>query len=186
MTRWTTLVLVLFFLGPAAGQEADPFADGANGAKLHTASGFVCPLQIGSFERDAVGQRDPQTGADYCSYSALDGVYGTITLQPLPQAYDPVALLAPDFVVQEGTGTRMIGEDRRTVGAKARLSIYTRTYETARLQNMQYRTLFTSGAVGAWAVDVTIEYADPRDRELETAFLNAVYDAAVRRIGAAP
>jgi hypothetical protein len=32
----------------------DQFADGANGAKLHAASGFVCPPRIGAFERDAL------------------------------------------------------------------------------------------------------------------------------------
>src|SRR5438105_15303984 len=42
----------------------DTFADGPNGAKVHVASRFVCPAKIGPFERDAVGETDPETGAD--------------------------------------------------------------------------------------------------------------------------
>jgi len=119
-----------------AQDAADPFADGANGAKVHSASGFVCPQQIGHFERDAVGERDPQAGADFCAYSALDSVFGTITLVPLRGAYDPKAMLAPDFVVQEGTGGRMIGETTQLLGQKAApLSVYTRTYEDRETRN---------------------------------------------------
>ncbi len=174
----------IFSLVSARAQDmADPFADGPNGAKIHTASGFVCPQQIGHFERDAVGERGPEAGADFCAYSALDGVYGTVTLEPLHGAYDPKAILAPDFVVQEGTGGRMIDEGMRSVGPKATpLAIYTRTYETAKLESLHYRTLFASAALGAWTVQVTIEYADPRDNDVETAFLNAAYQDAVTNI----
>jgi hypothetical protein len=179
--KWTILAMVA--MTAAAQAQTDPFADGANGAKVHSASGFICPLQIGSFERDAVGERNPQTGADYCAYSALDGVYGTITLAPLPKTYDPVAMLAPDFVVQEGTGGRVVGDGLKTLGTKAApLSVYTRSYETAKLEGSHYRTLFASAAVGAWAVDVTIEYAEPRYDEIKTAFLNAAYAAALAKL----
>ena len=41
-----------------------PFVDGAKDSKVHSASGFVCPLKIGQFERDAAGQADQQSGAD--------------------------------------------------------------------------------------------------------------------------
>ncbi|MGC9953870.1 MAG: hypothetical protein ABSD21_06300 [Rhizomicrobium sp.] len=172
---------------PAHAQDsADSFADGVNGAKVHSASGFVCPQQIGRFERDAVGERDPQAGADFCAYSALDGVYGTITLTPLRGAYDPKAMLTPDFVVQEGTGGRMVGETTQLVGPKnAPLSVYMRTYETAKLETLHYRTLFAGAAVGPWAVQVTIEYADPRDSDKEVDFLNAAYTEAIAKIAGA-
>ena len=166
-----------------AQDAADSFADGAGGAKLHSASGFICPQQIGHFERDAVGERDPQAGADFCAYSALDGVYGTITLVPLRGAYDPKAMLAPDFVVQEGTGGRMVGETMQILGQKsAPLSVYMRTYETAKLETLHYRILFASAVVGPWAVQVTIEYADPRDVDKEADFLNAAYAEAMAKI----
>src|ERR1700691_3047750 len=97
---------------PALAQNtaADVFADGKDGAKVHVASSFICPLRIGLFERDAVGQSDIDTGADFCAYSALDGVYGTITLTPLAGAYDAKASLAQDFAETDQTGGRMISE----------------------------------------------------------------------------
>lgn len=169
-----------------AQDAADSFADGANGAKVHSASGFVCPQQIGHFERDAVGERDPQAGADFCAYSALDGVYGTVTLVPLRGAYDPKAMLTPDFVVQEGTGGRMVGETTQLLGQKtAPLSVYVRSYETTKLETLHYRILFASAAVGPWAVQVNIEYADPRDTDKEADFLNAVYGEAMAKIAGA-
>ena len=61
----------------------DAFTDGKDGAKVHKASGFVCPAKIGLFERDAVGDSDPETKTDFCAYSVLNGVYGTIKLTPL-------------------------------------------------------------------------------------------------------
>jgi hypothetical protein len=172
---------------PAHAQDAtDSFADGAGGAKVHSASGFVCSQQIGRFERDAVGERDPEAGADFCAYSALDGVYGTVTLVPLRGAYDPKAMLAPDFVVQEGTGGRMVGETTQLLGPKtAPLSVYMRTYETTKLETLHYRILFASAVVGPWAVQVTIEYADPRDTDKEADFLNAVYAEAIAKIAGA-
>ena len=169
-----------------AQDPSDSFIDDANGAKVHSASGFVCPQQIGHFERDAVGERDQETGADFCAYSALDGVYGTVTLVPLHGAYDPKAMLAPDFVVQEGTGVRMVGETTQLLGPKtAPLSVYTRTYETAKLETLHYRILFASAAVGPWVVQVTIEYAEPRDDDKEADFLNAVYGEAMAKIAGA-
>jgi len=182
--RHLIVVAALGAAFPAYGQDlADSFADGPNGAKLHSASGFVCPQQVGRFERDAVGERDPQTGADFCAYSALDGVYGTVTLTPLRGSYDPKAMLAPDFVVQEGTGGRMVGETTQMLNPKnAQLAVYTRTYETAKLETLHYRIQFTSAVVGNWAVQVTIEYAEPRDDDAQAMFLNAVYAEAVSKI----
>lgn len=164
----------------------DVFSDDANGAKLHGASGFVCPLRLGPFERDAVGERDPQAHADFCAYSALDGVYGTIMLMPLPKTYDPKAILEPDFIVQEGTGGQMLGETVLPYGPKAApLSVYVRTYETAKLESVHYRTLFASAAVGNWSVQVVLEYVDPRDNEIKTGFLQNAYSAAVAEIAVA-
>src|SRR5216684_596755 len=93
-------------LSPAMAQTTniDAFKDGADEAKVHSASGFVCPLFIGHFERDAFGERAPMLGSDFCAYSALDGVYGTITLTPLRAAYDPKTALQQEFTEQEGIG----------------------------------------------------------------------------------
>jgi len=176
-------LLSLLLLAPAHAGEV--FTDGAAGAKVHESSGFVCPLKVAGFERDAVGVRDPQAKADYCAYSALDGVYGSVVLQPLPKSYDPKAVLAADFAVQEGSGGKLLSEWVQPVGPKAApLTVYLRSYETAHLETLHYRTLFASAAVGAWAVQVTVEYADPRDKDLEQAFLEATYAAAVAKLAA--
>ncbi|MGA7714073.1 MAG: hypothetical protein WCA81_19430 [Rhizomicrobium sp.] len=179
-------VLALGLAGASAGAQdvADPFVNGPNGAKTHTPSGFVCPLHIGVFERDAVGERDPKSSSDFCAYSALDGVYGTVTLVPLHDAFDPKALLTPEFAVQEGTGSKLIGEETQSLGPKSGpLSVYTRTYETTKVAAQRYRILFSSAAVGNWAVEVTLEYADPHDVVIKSDFLNSVYAGAMRQIG---
>ena len=168
---------------PAFAQDqADVFADAAGGAKVHAASGFVCPAQIGHFFRDAVGERDPSTGTDFCAYSALDGVYGTITLVPLKGPYDPKSALAPEFVEQEATGGKMIGEGPAKLGGAG---VYTRKYETTSLEDARYRVLFAASAAGPWAVEVTMEYASPRDDAVEQEFLDTVYAAAFKKLAAA-
>lgn len=172
-------------LAQAADEDIEGFAEGPNGSVVHSASGFVCPLKIGEFERDAAGQRDPDRNADYCAYSALSGVYGTVIIMPLPANFDPKDTLKGEFAVQEGTGGTVLGETVQTVGAgNAALPVYMRTYETARLESLHYRTLFANAAVGAWSVAVILEYAHPRDGELQTGFLTAVFAAAQRQIGA--
>lgn len=178
--------LAVSVLAPAcAAGEGDGFADGPNGAVVHSASGLVCPLKIGAFERDAAGRRDPDRDADYCAYSALSGVYGTIIIMPLPATFDPKESLKDEFAVQEGTGGTVIGETVQPVGAGSlSLPVYLRTYETTRLESLHYRTLFANAAVGAWSVAVIVEFAHPRDSELEAGFLSAVYAAAEREIGA--
>jgi hypothetical protein len=178
---------ILVCLGvPALAQttDIDTFKDiGTDEAKLHTASGFVCPLFIGHFERDAYGERDPSIGADFCAYSAIDGVYGTITLTPLKAAYDPKTALTPEFTEQEGIGGRKIGERTMNIGGGATpISVYSRTYETAALETLHYRILFSSGTVGAWAVEATVEFATPRDDDKQRDFLNAVYTEALIHI----
>jgi hypothetical protein len=178
-------ILCLAALAPALAhaQDADDvFTDAANGAKVHVASRFVCPAKIGMFERDAVGERDPEESADFCAYSALDGVYGTITLAPLKGPYDPKTALTPDFVEQEGTGGKTIAEAPMKLGDA---SVYTRTYQTTSLEDIHYRVLFAASAVGPFAVQVTMEFASPRDDAVEREFLNTVYASALKTIASA-
>jgi len=180
--------LAFLFVAPmvhAQSAPGDAFADGKDGAKVHKASGFVCPAKIGLFERDAVGDADPETQTDFCAYSVLNGVYGTIKLTPLTGAYDPKASMAADFTEQEGTGGKQISEKPEVLpGDGEPLSVYARTYKTSKLEELHYRVLFTGAALKNWAVEATIEYADPRDTPLEQDFLRAIYDAAQSQIGA--
>jgi hypothetical protein len=187
--RISFTMLMLGFSTPALAQNtaADVFADGKDGAKIHVASSFVCPLRIGLFERDAVGQSDIDTGADFCSYSALNGVYGTITLIPLTAAYDPRSSLAQDFAETEQTGGRKISEGSSPIAARpgaAPLGVYTRSYETGRLEDLHYRVLFAGAVIGHWAVEATLEFADPRDTAQEQQFFSSIYQAAQNEIAA--
>jgi hypothetical protein len=179
-----TLPLALFALSLASrATAADEFAD-AQGGKLHTASGFLCAPKIATFERDAVGERDPQTGAVYCAYSKLDGVYGTVVLKPLREPYDARASLSGAFEETQSTGGRMIGEQTMKLGSQpVPLDVYARTYETAHLSEAHYRVLFTGAAIGSWAVELTVEYSDPRDTDAQKEFLSAVYGAATKEVG---
>lgn len=182
--------MTLLLTSGAYAQTAsgDQFADGANGAKVHLTSGFVCPARIGAFERDAVGESDPETAADFCAYSALDGIYGTITLTPLHGAYDPKLWLADDFAEQEGTGGKQIAEGAVEIAARNRatpVSVYTRTYETAKLEDLHYRVTYTGAAMGNWVVQTTLEYAEPRDTNETRLFLHAVYAGAQSEIAKA-
>ncbi|HEX3810559.1 MAG TPA: hypothetical protein VHW02_12775 [Rhizomicrobium sp.] len=183
MKAFLPLALVLLAL-PAQAQNtaADVFMDGKDGAKVHVASGFVCPQKIGLFERDAVGQSDVD-GADFCSYAALDGVYGTITINKLAGDYDPKASLAADFTEQEGTGGKKVGEATIKLNKQSPLSIYARTYQTSSLEDLRYLVLYTGAAVNGWSLETTIEYADPRDTPVEREFLDTVYAAAPAQIG---
>ena len=186
LPRTAHVVAAALFAVAAAHAQAtgDAFTDGPNGAKVHVASGFVCPMQLASFERDAVGESDPEAGAVFCAYSALDGVYGTITLVPLPATYDPKTLLAPEFVVEEGSGGHPVDEKNVPIGPRDApvVTLYTRAYETAKLETLHYRTLFASAPVGAWAAEVTLEYAEPRDADIAKAYLNAAYLSAVKKL----
>jgi hypothetical protein len=165
-------VLNLFLVAAAAAQDAT-FTDTHDGGKVHAASGFVCPARIGAFERDAVGES--RKNADFCAYSARDGVYGTITLIPLTGPYDAQASLAPDFATEESVGGKRIVDGMATF---ALTPVYARTYETMKLEDFRYRVLFAGAQFGNWAVETTIEYADPRDTGIEDQFLHAVYAAA--------
>lgn len=185
LRHFTFAVMGWLAIVPAAAQTTniDAFKDAADEAKVHSASGFVCPLFIGHFERDAFGERAPMQGSDFCAYSALDGVYGTITLTPLKAAYDPKTALAQEFTEQEGIGGRIIGESNVKIGGGTTpISVYSRTYETAALETLHYRILFSTGTVGNWAVEATVEFATPRDDEKLRDFVNAVYTEALVHI----
>ncbi len=180
-----TAVLASITGASAQTVAGDQFADGANGTKVQVASGFVCPAKIGAFERDAVGETDPQSGTDFCAYSELDGLYGTITLFPLRGTYDAKQSLADDFAEQEGTGGREIAEGATTIATGAHppsLSVYVRNYETAKLEDLHYRVTYTGAVIGGWAVQTTLEYADPRDTNEAQQFLRAVYAGAESEI----
>ncbi len=176
--------LVALVSSVSRGSADEIFSDDSRGGKLHTASGFVCPAKVATFERDAVGERDPQTGAVYCVYSKLDGVYGTVVLKPLRAPYNARSSLSGAFEETQSTGGRMIGEQMTKLGSPAALDVYARTYETARLSDTHYRVLFTGAAIGNWAVELTVEYADPRDTGAQREFLSAVYGAAGAQIAA--
>ncbi|HTT99423.1 MAG TPA: hypothetical protein VMF58_15345 [Rhizomicrobium sp.] len=176
-------ILAILIATPAFAQDGgDVFTDAASNAKVHAASGFVCPSRIGMFDRDAVGERDPKASADFCAYSALDGVYGTITLIPLGGPYDPKTALVPEFQEEEATGGKVIGEKTGKFGGA---TVYSRSYSTLNLGDTHYRVQFAASAVGQWAVQVTMEYASPRDDAVKQDFLNAVYDEALHKLGGA-
>ncbi len=183
------LAALAFAASPALAQttDIDAFKDAPDEAKVHAASGFVCPQFIGHFERDAFGERDPSLGSDFCAYSARDGVYGTITLTPLKAAYDPKTALVPEFTEQEGIGGKIVGEKTMALGGgKTPISVYQRTYETAALETLHYRILFSGGTVGNWALEATVEFATPRDDDAKQLFLDAVYAEALAHIAKLP
>jgi hypothetical protein len=170
---------VLLLIASAAHSQAantDSFVDARDGGKIHSASGFVCPTRIGHFVRDAVG---PEKGADFCAYSASGGVYGTIKLIALDGPYDAKASLTPDFIEEESIGGKRIADGVTSFPLKSSpVPVYMRTYETDALRDQHFRVLFAGAQFGNWAVETTLEYADPRDTRLEDAFLRAVYSGA--------
>ena len=190
MRALTGAAFLVLAATPALAQttDIDTFKDTGNDqAKLHVASGIISPQFIGHIERDAFGERNPSTGADFCAYSAIDGVYGTITLPPLKGPYDAKTALAAEFTEQEGIGGKIIGEHTMNIGGTATpISVYSRTYETAALETLHYRILFSTGTVGQWAIEATVEFATPRDDEKQRQFLDAVYTEALVHIAKAP
>jgi hypothetical protein len=116
-------------------------------------------------------------------------VYGTIKLVPLHGAYDAKLSLAQDFVEAEGAGGKRIEERDLaiiTVSHGSAVSVYTRTYETAKLEDLHYRIQFAGAAIGNWVVETAIEFAEPRDLAEAQSFLRAVYGSAKNEIAAAP
>lgn len=184
MKTAVAILCAVLFAGAAHAQSAgvDVFTDGKDDAKVHTGSGFVCPHTIGPFVRDAASETDPERQTVSCSYSTQDGVYGIVTLVPLHDGYDPKASLAPQFEQQQATGGKMVWQGTVKIG-KPPLAIYSRIYQTAKLEELKYSVLFSGSVVKNWAVETTIEYADPRDTPEKTIFLNAVYEAALAEIG---
>lgn len=179
----SALLALTFAAAAASAADIDVFKDNAAGDKIHVTSGFVCPLKIGRFDRDAVGEKNPVNDTDYCAYSARDGVYGSIALQPLRGDYDPKALMAEDFISQEGMGGKFISESTLGFGSQNALAVYARIYDAAKNEAMRYRMLMACAAVRNWVVRVTVEYATPRDEELKNDFLKAVYDSALSKLG---
>lgn len=180
------LSLVLSASAAAAQQPAaaPAFKDGPENAKIHVQSGFVCPDRMGRYIRDAVGESDLETGSDFCSYYALDGIYGTVTITPLTGKYTPEESLKPAFVEQEGMGGKPVGEKLIALGPKGhKLKVYSRTFETAHLETLHYRITFTGADIGHWIVETTVEYAEPRDDAVKQAFLDWAYTSAVKEIG---
>ncbi|MEI9930602.1 MAG: hypothetical protein WDM89_08635 [Rhizomicrobium sp.] len=111
---------------------------------------------------------------------ALDGVYGTIILTPLSGPYDPKTALVAEFQEQEATGGKVIGEATQKFGGANRLH--------AQLRDIEPRRCALSRAIcgergRTMAVQVTMEYASPRDEALKQDFLNAVYDEALHKLG---
>src|SRR4051812_34847970 len=148
----SVFIIASLLAAPCAAQNsADTFSDREDGAKVHV-SGFVCPQRISDFERDAVGEYDLDRNQDFCAYASRDGVYGTITLQPLNGGYDPKASLAPEFNEQESTGGKRIDE-RPVRLSGSPVSLYTRTYRTARAEALEYRILFAGAALKTWVVE---------------------------------
>lgn len=183
MRPWTPVFAAVLTFAAAPAEDLEGFVPREDGALLHTASGFVCPEKIGSFERDAAGR---QENGDYCAYSALSGVYGTIVLRPLHNPFDPAAVLAPEFRMVERMGGKMLSETVQPIGSQdAAIPVFLRTYEMARLDTLTYRTQLASAAIGAWTVEVTIEYAHPRDKEEQTGFVTAVYGEAAKDLAPA-
>jgi len=182
--RYAGLCFVCFLALPAWAQTTniDDFKDGRDEAKVHV-SGFVCPQFIGHFERDAFGERNPGVKSDFCAYSALDGVYGTITIAPLTAPFDPKGVLAEEFAEQDGSSGKSIGEGTAFLGGgKDPIKVFTRTYETAALETLHYRIQFAVGTIGNWVVQATFEYATPRDDDKQRDFLNAVFAEAIAHI----
>ena len=110
-------LLPLVLAAPAFAQSAaDPFKDGPGYAKIHIASGFVCPAAIGPFERDAQGENDVQTGSDLCSYAALDGVYkmAEIAARPVMKLSETTSKLTLPGIKQV---RRVLDKDGRFFGA---------------------------------------------------------------------
>lgn len=192
------IAAVTCFALPALAQtvpslRADPFVDSGKGDKVHTASGFVCPERVGRYVRNSVGEGgSPADGKVFCSYYALDSVYGTVQLTPLSGPYDAKKSLAGDFVEQVGIGGKQVDEKMVTVkpadGAKEAESfkpveVYTRTYETAHLESLRYQIKFTGAAINGWAVESIIEYASTRDDETAQNFLDFVYRSAETEVG---
>ncbi len=152
------------------------FRDGPHDGRIARASGFVCPDRIGPYIRDAAGQSSVSQKKVFCSYYALDGIYGTVRIQPLDGQFDGPGLLAGQFSQEAGSGGRVVSQKTLSfAGAGKVLPVFSRTYETSHLENLHYRVSYASALVRGWVVEVISEYASPRDDATRTEFLKWVY-----------
>ena len=135
-----------FLLLPAAlAQDASvgPFSDLRDGGKRHTASGFVCPAMIGAFERDAVGEAAPASGADFCAdrRSTASTARSGSRRWRVPTTPPRRWRLASSS--RRVCTARRIADGLATLAIKPLpVSIYARTDETARLEDLHYRVVF--------------------------------------------
>ena len=104
-------------------------------------------------------------------------------LDEVEDGFQHLGLRLFDFAQQDATEGKRLSEFTVRLNGSP-LAIYTRTYRTARAEALDYRIVFAGAAVKNWVVQVTVEYADPRDTQTEAEFLRAVYAAAERQIGA--
>lgn len=182
MVRWLlavwSLALVSISLASAEGATLalGAFRDGPHDGRIARASGFVCPDRIGPYIRDAAGQSGVSQQKVFCSYYALDGIYGTVRILPLDGSFDGPDLLAGQFSQEAGSGGRVVSQKPLsfTLDGKV-LRVFSRTYETSHLENLHYRVRYASAPVRGWVVEVISEYASPRDDATRTIFLNWVY-----------
>jgi hypothetical protein len=152
------------------------FRDGPHDGRIARASGFVCPDRVGPYIRDAAGQSALSQKRVFCSYYALDGIYGTVRILPLAGKFDGPGLLAGQFSQEAGSGGRVVAQKTRSFpAASGELRVFTRTYETSHLENLHYRVSYASAPALGWVVEVISEYASPRDDATKKVFLNWVY-----------
>ncbi len=182
MVRRRIAVLGLALIGGAfanahgATDALGAFRDGPHDGRIARASGFVCPDRVGPYIRDAAGQSGMSRKRVFCSYYALDGIYGTVRILPLAGKFDGPSLLAGQFSQEAGSGGRVVAQKSRSFhSASGPLHVFTRTYETSHLENLHYRVSYASAPVLGWVVEVISEYASPRDDATKTVFLNWVY-----------
>jgi hypothetical protein len=172
------LVLVSSTYASAQGTTValGAFRDGPHDGRIARASGFVCPDRVGPYIRDAAGQSGMSEKRVFCSYYALDGIYGTVRILPLKGKFDGPGLLAGQFSQEAGSGGRVVDQKTRSFhAASGLLRVFTRTYETSHLENLHYRVSYASAPALGWVVEVISEYASPRDDATKAVFLNWVY-----------
>ncbi len=172
------LALVSTALASARGATValGAFRDGPHDGRIARASGFVCPDRIGPYIRDAAGQSSVSQKRVFCSYYALDGIYGTVRILPLDGQFDGPGLLAGQFSQEAGSGGRVVAQKNLSFAAAGRvLPVFSRTYETSHLENLHYRVSYASAPIRGWVVEVISEYASPRDDATKTVFLDWVF-----------
>jgi len=155
---------------------ADSFAEGANGAKLHSASGFVCPQQIGRSSRTRWASVIRKLARIFVPIPRLMASNGTVTASA---ARDTIQRRARAGFVRAERYRRTNGRrnDANAEPQERAIGGLTRTYETR-----SWKRCISASSLPArsWelAVQVTIDMAEPRDNDAQAMFLNAVYAEA--------